>query len=140
MADIIVFLVLERLATGVVIAKAGAPDKIGTIAKYASYGIAIVLAALNFAQFGLRERFNIEYYVGDFFDGTGNVDKSTGDTLTKSSQVEFSFQVLVFVLSLAVVGRSIMVKMQSRGEPRVTNVSTQRGSILPLNYLLTISC
>lgn len=124
MADIFVFLVLERLATGVIIAKTGAPDKVGKLLKLVSYGVAVLLLALNLAQFGLGERFNIQYYVGNLFSvGGSNPPDNVGDYLTQSQQVEFSFQVLVFVLSLAVVGRTIMVKLQARGEPRVANVS-----------------
>ena len=118
---------LTRISTGIIIAKNGAPDGIGKILKWASYGIAVMLLALDFAHFGMREKFNGTYYDKDYFDRSQvaySPSASAVHDLTQSRQIDFAFRVLVFVLSLAMVGRSIMVKLQTRGEAKVSTVSS----------------
>ena len=122
-ADIFVLFTLLRIATGIIIAKTGEPGMLGKVTKFASYGIAVLLLALDIAQFAVKINFYNKYYNSDNFFRGVTPSQHLIDSFTKARQVDFAFRVLVFILALAVVGRSIMVKLQTRTEPRVATVS-----------------
>ncbi|KAJ4254457.1 hypothetical protein NW762_010055 [Fusarium torreyae] len=106
--DILVMIILLRISTGIVIAQSGHAGPIGKILRLASYAIAVLLAALALAGFGLRIRFVYELFYGDRYDGA--------DSFQQSRQIIFSFSVLVFIISLGIVARAVMVKMQPKAE------------------------
>ncbi|KAF4973516.1 hypothetical protein FSARC_213 [Fusarium sarcochroum] len=114
--DILVMIILLRISTGIVIAQSGHAGPIGKILRLGSYAIAVLLAALALAGFGLRIRFVYELFYGDRYDGA--------DSFEKSRQVIFSFSVLIFIISLGIVARAIMVKMQPKAEKTLSWCST----------------
>ncbi|KPM39591.1 hypothetical protein AK830_g6952 [Neonectria ditissima] len=116
--DILVFLILLRLSTGILIVQSGNPAKGDKILKLASYGIAALLAILVIAKFGLRIHFNAVINDDDVNLSDSDINKLE-DQFNSSRQIEFAFHVLTLVLAVAIVARSIMVKMQTRTEPRL---------------------
>ncbi|KAF4449061.1 hypothetical protein F53441_7605 [Fusarium austroafricanum] len=106
--DILIMIALLRLSTGVVIAQSGHAGPIGKILRFTSYIAATILLALVLASFGLRIRFIYEYYYNDVDIGV--------DSLKKMRQILFAFDVLIFVISLGVVARAVMVKKQPAAE------------------------
>ncbi|KLP11493.1 uncharacterized protein FFB20_05236 [Fusarium fujikuroi] len=110
--DILVMIILLRLGTGIIMVQTGQPDPKGKILRFSSYIAATILFALSLAAFGLRIRYVYEVFFNDVSVGA--------DSYTKSRQISFSFSVLVFVISLAIVARAIMIKVQSKGENALT--------------------
>lgn len=110
--DILVMIILLRLGTGIIMVQTGQPDPKGKILRFFSYIAATILFALSLAAFGLRIRYVYEVFFNDVSVGA--------DSYTKSRQISFSFSVLVFVISLAIVARAIMIKVQSKGENALT--------------------
>ncbi|KAI7762328.1 hypothetical protein LZL87_006723 [Fusarium oxysporum] len=110
--DILVMIILLRLGTGIVMVQTGRPDPKGKILRLVSYIAAAILFILALTAFGLRIRYVYEVFFNDVRVGA--------DSFTKSRQIGFSFSVLVFVISLAIVARAIMIKVQSKGENALT--------------------
>lgn len=120
-ADILVFLMLLRLGTGIVMVHVGKAGKLDKITKLASYGIASVLLIIALAQFGLRLHFYNEVFAENR-SSTYSATSKLIDQFNTSRQLDFSFRVLVFVLAVAIVAQSVMVKMQTRSETRLSLV------------------
>ncbi|KAK7422951.1 hypothetical protein QQZ08_009309 [Neonectria magnoliae] len=120
--DIFVFLTLLRLTTGILIIQSGNPVTRDKILKFASYGIAALLAILAIAKFGLRLHFATVLADDDEDLSYSEVDKLEKQ-FNSSRQIDFSFRVLVLVLAVAIVARSIMVKIQTQTDPRLTLAS-----------------
>ncbi|EXA41287.1 hypothetical protein FOVG_09787 [Fusarium oxysporum f. sp. pisi HDV247] len=110
--DILIMIILLRLGTGIVMVQTGRPDPKGKILRLVSYIAAAILFILALTAFGLRIRYVYEVFFNDVRVGA--------DSYTKSRQIAFSFSVLVFVISLAIVARAIMIKVQSKGESALT--------------------
>lgn len=110
--DILIMIILLRLGTGIVMVQTGRPDPKGKILRLVSYIAAAILFILALTAFGLRIRYVYEVFFNDVRVGA--------DSYTKSRQIAFSFSVLVFVISLAIVARAIMIKVQSKGENALT--------------------
>ncbi|KAF4345653.1 hypothetical protein FBEOM_310 [Fusarium beomiforme] len=106
--DILIMIILLRLGTGIVMVQTGRPDPMGKILRLVSYIAAAILLILALTTFGLRIRYIYEAFFHDIEIGA--------DAFTKSRQVGFSFSVLVFIISLAIAARAIMVKIQSKSE------------------------
>ncbi|KAF7561608.1 hypothetical protein G7046_g2498 [Stylonectria norvegica] len=121
--DIFVLFVLLRISIGIIIVKNNAVDKLGKILKFASYGVAVALAALAITHFAITTRFYNEFYDDRFFR-TFYTDDDLVANFTKARQVDFSFRVLVFVLALLVLARAVMIKLETKLEQRVATAST----------------
>ncbi|KAF9762849.1 hypothetical protein IL306_003317 [Fusarium sp. DS 682] len=106
--DILIMIILLRLGSGIVMVQTGRPDPMGKILRLFSYIAAAILLILALTTFGLRIRFIYEVYFHDVEIGA--------DAFIKARQIGFSFSVLVFVISLAIAARAIMIKVQSKGE------------------------
>lgn len=117
--DILVFLMLLRLGTGIVMVHVGKAGKFDKITKLASYGIASVLLSIALAQFGLRLHFYNEVFAKNG-SSTYSATNKLIDQFNASRHLDFSFRVLVFVLAIAIVAQSVMVKMQTRSETRLS--------------------
>lgn len=129
-ADILTFLMLLRLGTGILFIQTGKPGKLDKIFKFASYSIASVLAIIAIVQFGLR----IHFY-NKVFGKNQSLTKSESNTLTNqfnsSRQLDFSFRILVFVLALAIVAQSVIVKIKMRSELQLSSVGLPNVSYAP---------
>ncbi|KAM5382532.1 hypothetical protein ACJZ2D_002536 [Fusarium nematophilum] len=110
--DILVMIILVRVASGITVAQTGKVDPLGSITRLASYGIAALLAILAVAAFALRMR-----YISGYYEDYGYLtNDDINDFWIKGRQIGFSFRVLIFVVSLGVVARSVMVKLQPKSE------------------------
>lgn len=118
--EILIFLALVSLSAGITFARLGEHTKISKLTKFISYGIAAVLTVLAVTNFGLVIKLNVAQY-GDFL--TGRLDLAS---LAKSIRsLSLAIVVLMFVLSIATVGLSVMTKLQSRSEPRLQTVRSR---------------
>ncbi|KAH7157422.1 hypothetical protein B0J13DRAFT_169455 [Dactylonectria estremocensis] len=118
-ADILTFMMLLRLGTGILLVKSGKPGKLDKPLKLISYGVAALLAILALAQFGLRLHFFNKFIVTDTSLTESDSNKLI-DQYNASRQIEFAFRVLIFVLALGIVGQSVMVKLGTKSEPRLS--------------------
>ncbi|KAF5006293.1 hypothetical protein FDECE_7324 [Fusarium decemcellulare] len=116
--DILVMIILLRVSTGIVIAQSGDAGLIGKILRFASYGLAVFLGALAVAAFALRVQFIVLFYDNNLYTSASSADK-----YEKGRQVAFVFYVFVFLISLAIVARSIMVKVQPKAEKTLSTCS-----------------
>ncbi|KAL6401073.1 hypothetical protein AUP68_16796 [Ilyonectria robusta] len=116
--DILIFIMLLRLSTGILFIQTGKPGKFDKIFKFRSYSIASVLAIIAIVQFGLR----IHFY-NTVFAKTPLSTKSVTDQFNSSRQLDFSFRVLVFVLAIAIVAQSVIVKTKMRSELQVSSAA-----------------
>jgi hypothetical protein len=114
--DILVMIMLLRLSTGIFIAQSGRTNNIGKKLRFVSYGAAFVLGVLTLAVLGLRIRYICESLYGDY--------EIAEDCAMQNRQIRFTFNVLIFVVSLAVVGRAFMVKRQSKADKSLSWCST----------------
>ncbi|KAH6870905.1 hypothetical protein B0T10DRAFT_417945 [Thelonectria olida] len=119
-SDIFVFLMFVSLGSGILLAQTGSPSSFAKPLKFVSLGISAVLAILLIAYFGLRTHFYSVMY-GNASSSYGYLGRSS--QFQSSRQLDFAFRVLVFILALGVVAQSIMVKVQTKGEPRVSSAS-----------------
>lgn len=122
--DILTFIMLLRLGTGILFIQTRKPGKLDKIFKFGSYSIASVLAIIAIAQFGLR----LHFY-NNIFANTQLSTKSVTDQFNSSRQLDFSFRVLVFVLAIAIVAQSAIVK--TRSELHVSSVGLTKVSCAP---------
>jgi energy-coupling factor transporter transmembrane protein EcfT len=109
-ADILITIILLRLSTATITVFSG--NATGKKLRLASYGAAFVLSALAFIVFGLQIRYIYEISENDVEIGL--------DCYLKSVQIEFAVRVLLFVISLGVLVRAVMVKKQIKADKDLT--------------------
>ncbi|CAG7564304.1 unnamed protein product [Fusarium equiseti] len=108
--DILIMIILLRLCTGILMVHhSSIPHSkpyLGKNLRFASYGAALVLLALALTSLGLNIRFLVSMYFG--------IDNDPFVTMARSTQVSFAFKVLVFVISLGIVVKTVMVKRRAK--------------------------
>ncbi|RBR23221.1 uncharacterized protein FIESC28_03963 [Fusarium coffeatum] len=104
--DILIMIILLRLCTGILMVHhASIPNEkpyLGKNLRFASYGAALVLLALALTTLGLHIRLLVPMYYGPGDDYV--------IIMTRATQVSFAFKVFVFVISLGMVAKTVMVK------------------------------
>lgn len=106
--DILILIILPRVTAGILIVQSGEPRKMDKVVKIVTYGAAIVLVALALSSTALQIKF---YYGGSF------------DDVVALNNLPIAFRSLVFVASVLVGARAVIVKYQTRSEKRVATVS-----------------
>ncbi|KAH7235629.1 hypothetical protein BKA59DRAFT_444744 [Fusarium tricinctum] len=114
--DILVMIMLLRLSTGILIAHSSRNNTFGKKLRLVSYGAAFILGVLTLTVLGLRIRYICEALYGDY--------EIAQDCALQNRQIRFTFNVLIFVVSLAVVARAAMVKRQSKADRSLSWCST----------------
>jgi hypothetical protein len=108
--DVLIMIILLRLCTGILMVHhASIPHSkpyLGKNLRLASYGAALVLLALALTSLGLNIRFLVSMYFG--------IDDDPFVTMARSTQVSFAFKVLVFLISLGIVVKTVMVKKSAK--------------------------
>lgn len=108
--DILIMIILLRLCTGILMVHhASIPNEkpyLGKNLRFASYGAALVLLALALTTLGLHIHFIVSMYYGSSSDPV--------TLMTRATQVSFAFKVFVFVISIGIVARTVMVKRRTK--------------------------
>jgi hypothetical protein len=108
--DVLIMIILLRLCTGILMVHhesiPHSKPYFGKNLCFASYGAALVLLALALASLGLNIRFLVSMYNG--------LDDDPFVIMARSTQVSFAFKVLVFVISLGIVVKAVMVKRRAK--------------------------
>ncbi|KAH7175436.1 hypothetical protein EDB81DRAFT_4081 [Dactylonectria macrodidyma] len=133
-ADILTFMMLLRLGTGILLVHSGKPGKLDRPLKFFSYGAAALLVILALAEFGLRLHFFNKLIVTDDSLTYSEIDTLNGQ-YNKSRQIDFAFRVLIFVLAIGIVVQSITVWLKTKAEPRLS-LSTNYFLIAAMLWLL----
>ncbi|QPC69529.1 hypothetical protein HYE68_000281 [Fusarium pseudograminearum] len=112
--DILIAIILLRLSTAILTLYSGSAA--GKKLRHVSYAAAFAMSALALAFFGLliRSVFDIRY---------GDIDIGS-DCFEKGLKVELATRVLIFVISLAVFVKAVMVKKQTKADKNLTWAST----------------
>ncbi|KAF5237202.1 hypothetical protein FAUST_6113 [Fusarium austroamericanum] len=112
--DILIAIILLRLSTAILTLYSGSAG--GKKLRHFSYGLASALVALALTFFGLQMRSIFELMYGDIDVGA--------DCYEKGLKVELTTRVLIFVTSLAVFVKAVMVKKQAKADKNLTWAST----------------
>lgn len=108
--DILIMIILLRLCTGILMVHhASIPNEkpyLGKNLRFTSYGAALVLLALALATLGLYIHFIVSMYYSSSSDPV--------TLMTRATQVSFAFKVFVFVISIGIVARTVMVKRRAK--------------------------
>lgn len=108
--DILIAIILLRLSTAILTLCSGSAG--GKKLRHFSYGLAFALVALALTFFGLQMRSIFELMYGDIDVGA--------DCYEKGLKVELTTRVLIFVTSLAVFVKAVMVKKQAKADKNLT--------------------
>lgn len=108
--DILIAIILLRLSTAIFTLYSGSAA--GKKLRHVSYGMAFVLFALALTFFGLQIRSIFDLRYGDIDIGA--------DCHEKGLKVELATRVLIFVISLAVFVKAVMVKKQAKADKNLT--------------------
>ncbi|KAM0191017.1 hypothetical protein ACHAPA_002830 [Fusarium lateritium] len=114
--DILVMIMLLHLSTGILVAQSGRTNTVGKKLRLTSYGAAAILGVLTLTVLGLQIRYICEGLYGDF--------EIAEDCAIQGRQIRFGFNVLMIVISLAVVARAVMVKRQLKADKSLSWCST----------------
>ncbi|KAM0233089.1 hypothetical protein ACHAP5_010515 [Fusarium lateritium] len=114
--DILVMLMLLHLSTGILIVQSGRINTVSKKLRRTSYGLAAILGVLTLTVLGLQIRYICEIFYGDF--------EIAEDCALQARQIRFGFNVLMVVISLAIVIRTVMVKRQSKADKSLSWCST----------------
>ncbi|KAI6775923.1 hypothetical protein HG530_002681 [Fusarium avenaceum] len=106
--DILVMIMLLRLSTGIIIAKSDRTNTVGKKLRLVSYGAAFVLGVIMLTVLGLRIRYICEALYGDY--------EIAQDCALQYRQIRFTFNVLIFLVSLAIVACAPLIKRQSKAD------------------------
>ncbi|CAF3459092.1 unnamed protein product [Fusarium graminearum] len=112
--DILIAIILLRLSIAIFTLYSGSAA--GKKLRHVSYGMAFVLFALALTFFGLQIRSIFDLRYGDIDIGA--------DCHEKGLKVELATRVLIFVISLAVFVKAVMVKKQAKADKNLTWAST----------------
>ncbi|KAM0366305.1 hypothetical protein ACHAO7_001533 [Fusarium culmorum] len=112
--DILIAIILLRLSTAILTLYSGGAA--GKKLRHVSYAAAFAMSALALAFFGLQIRSIFDLRYGDIDIGA--------DCYEKGLKVELAASVLIFVISLAVFVKAVMVKKQTKADKDLTWAST----------------
>lgn len=118
LSDVFVLLMLVSLGSGILLAQSGNPSNYAKFFKFGALGVAAIVVILDLAFFGLRTEVYTKMYKYLYSGLYGDIR----DQFLTSRQIDFSIRVLLFVAALAVMAQSVMVKLHTKGDARVSSV------------------
>lgn len=122
-AEILIFLTLVLLSTGIAFARTGEVGSLNKIIKWIAYGASAIILILALSEWAIRIKVYVSYYGDEFFKTTSGFTKDTIDLWNASRQLDFSIVVLFFILSLTMVALSVFTLVQSKAESNLKQVS-----------------
>lgn len=115
---IFLFVSLITMGNGIIQSRTGSPGKYSKIIKRSADGISALLGALSAAQWGVRIRVYLEFYLEDNTVRHGGGERMM-DLLNISRQLDFVTLLITLLCSLATMGRAVMIFLPTRADKKI---------------------
>lgn len=114
---IFLFISLITMGNGIVHSRTGSPGKNSKVIKRSADGISLLIGALAAAQWGLRIRVYVEFYLENFAVRYGG--QQMMDLLNIARQLDFATLIITLLCSVATMGRAVMIYLPTRADKHI---------------------